>query len=80
MGPLPQGKETDACSLPSSALVESNSSHRKVTFPLKAVCLTLKQPCKNQPYMHVLLTSAIGKGHSSVPMQEYTFFPAVFDK
>ena len=39
---FPQGNETDEYSFPSSAWVESNFSHCKMTFPLKAVCLTLK--------------------------------------
>lgn len=52
---LSQGTETDVYSFPSFAWVESNFSHHKVTFPLKAVCLTLKQPCKIIPiYMRYL--------------------------
>ena len=37
---LPQGNGADVYSFPSFAWVESNFSHHKVTFPLKAVCLT----------------------------------------
>lgn len=37
---FPQGNGTDAYTFPSFAWVESNFSHLKVTFPLKAVCLT----------------------------------------
>lgn len=76
---LPQGNETDAYSFPSSAWVESNFSRCKMTFPLKAVCLTLKQPCKIIPLHRAVFISATGIGNSIVPRQGYTNFQIVLD-
>lgn len=76
---FPQGNETDAYSFPSSAWVESNFSHCKMTFPLKAVCLTLKQPCKIIAIHRLVFISANAIGNSIVPRQGNTNFKIVLD-
>lgn len=61
-------------SLPSSALVESNFRHWKVTFPLEGCLSDFKTILQNKPYRHVVFISATGSGNSTAPGQGIHIF------